>query len=156
MANLEDYDIYANEYLARPVFAGTPLTGQMLEDAAKLAYKNYQVQVPLELALAQGQFETMMGTKGRNPDTNPYNVYEYDDGTHKKYSTIQEGINDYFDLMARRYLSGKTMEDLFVNFVNDEGNRYATDPEYEKKISDQVRYIQKKFEQYGQNQQTRP
>lgn len=137
------YASLAQNYLARAVFEGTPITGQMLSSGAQNAYDKYGVLVPLELALAQAQFETSMGRKGRNPATNPYNVGEYDEGTKLRFDDLVSGVNAYYDLMAKDYLKNQTLDQLLNNFVNYRGSRYASDPEYENKISQQIQFIRK-------------
>jgi len=141
----DSYEYWAQEYLSRPPFEGTPVTGKMLRSAAEKIYKQYGVFVPIDLVLAQGQGETRFGTdaSGRpNYKTNPFNVGETDAGTTKVFPDTAAGVDAYYDLMARRYLPGKTKEDLLTSFVNDKGQRYATDPDYEKKLGAQVNFIQ--------------
>ena len=141
-----DYAAKAQKYLNRPAFHGTPITGKMLADANLNAYNKYGRLTPLHLALAQGQFETKLGTNssGRpNYRSNPYNVGEFDSGTKMKFGNTTEGLQAYFDLMAKDYLRKKTMWNLLDSFTNNRGNRYASDPEYETKIRGQVDYIKK-------------
>lgn len=138
--NWDDYEVKADKYLKR---FKTSMTGKMLRGAGEETYKKTKVQVPLELALSQAQFESMMGTKGRNPLTNPYNVGEFDSGTKLKFKTMDEGVKRYFDLMANDYLRTRTMDDLLTNFVNYQGNRYASNPKYESDLKGQVEYIRK-------------
>jgi flagellum-specific peptidoglycan hydrolase FlgJ len=143
--NWDTYGQQAQSYLNRPIFGGTPLKGSMFSTAAKNTYDKYKINIPIELALSQAQLESSMGRTGRNPTTNPFNVFEYDSGTKKKYNNIQDGVNAYFDLMARRYLNTKTLDELLTSFTNDQGKRYASDPNYEKKLSGQVKFIKKLF-----------
>lgn len=137
----KDYAEKAQQYLNRDVFAGTPITGEMLAKAARETYAKTGKIVPLNLALAQAQFESAMGMKGRNPLTNPYNVGEFDEGTKMSFATTQDGISAYYDLMARDYLNDKSSDDLLKNFVNKRGDRYASNKEYEKGLREQVAYI---------------
>jgi hypothetical protein len=60
-----EYRLRATAYLSRPLFTGTPLTGEMLATCAKLAWQRWRVIIPVELALAQAQLETRLGTGGR-------------------------------------------------------------------------------------------
>jgi hypothetical protein len=136
-----DYAKKAQQYLDRDVFAGTPITGEMLANAARETYAKTGKIVPLNLALAQAQFESAMGQKGRNPLTNPYNVGEFDEGTKQRFKTTQEGVKAYYDLMANDYLKDKSPEDLLKNFVNKDGNRYASNKKYEKGLAEQIAYI---------------
>lgn len=140
-----DYERTAESYLSRPVFAGSPLVGRMFSDAAKRTHAKTGVMVPVELALAQAQIESGMGRKGRNPKTNPFNVGEFDAGTKQTFGTTAEGVQAYFDLMAQDYLKKRDFTELLKNFVNERGNRYASNPQYEKMLQSQVQFIRKKF-----------
>ena len=142
------YAAQAQKYLNRPAFSGSPIDGSMMARGAQNAYYNYNRQVPLDLALAQGQFETKLGTaantSGRpNKKTNPWNVGEYDNGTMLKFPDTMAGVQAYYNLMAKKYLATRTPEQLYKNFVNTAGNRYASDSRYEKKIGDQATFISK-------------
>lgn len=137
----QDYGKKAQQYLDRDVFLGTPITGEMLAKAARDTYAKTGKIIPLNLALAQAQFESAMGMKGRNPLTNPYNVGEFDEGTKQRFNSTQEGISAYYDLMAKDYLNNKTADDLLKNFVNKRGSRYASNKEYEKGLKKQMEYI---------------
>jgi flagellum-specific peptidoglycan hydrolase FlgJ len=143
--NWDSYTKTAKKYLARSQFNGTPLTAEMITKAARTTYEQTGVHVPVELVLAQAQFESHMGTRGRNPATNPFNVGEYDAGTKMRFKDASEGVNAYFNLMAKDYMNGKDMPTLLKNFVNKDGNRYASDPHYEPKLAAQVAFIQKNF-----------
>lgn len=142
-----DWDLYkkqADAYLARDVFSGTPLTGEVLAKSAKKTYEETGKYIPVDFALAQAQRESSMGRKGRSPKNNPYNVGEFDEGTKITFKNMEEGVQAYFNLIANDYLvDGKTTDDLMKNFVNHQGNRYATDTEYETYFQQQVPFIQK-------------
>jgi flagellum-specific peptidoglycan hydrolase FlgJ len=59
-----------------------------------------------------------------------------DSGDDVYYSDVQSSINTYYSLIARNYLGkGKTAADLVQNFVNKNGNRYASAQNYEKVLS---------------------
>ncbi len=140
----KQYKKQADAYLKRDVFTGTPLTGEVLAKSAKKTYEETGKYIPVEFALAQAQRESAMGRKGRSPKNNPYNVGEFDEGTKITFKNMEEGVQAYFDLIANDYLvDGKTTDDLMKNFVNHQGNRYATDTEYETYFQQQVPYIQK-------------
>ena len=138
-----DYARDTQQYLNRPAFEGTPLTGDMMAQAAHNAYQKTMNTVPLELALSQGQFETGMGKQGRNPQTNPFNVGEFDSGTKMTFPNTTAGVQAYYDLMAKDYLRKKQMAELLQSFTNYRNQRYATDPNYEKKIGTQMDFITK-------------
>lgn len=143
----DSYAYWTDDYLNREgaSWAGkSPMNGKMIAQAAKQTYEKYGKMIPIDLMLAQSQIENKFGTDAsgrKNYKTNPFNVGEYDEGTKMVFPDTQAGINAYFDLMARRYLSNNTREGLLQNFVNDKGQRYASDKNYEKKLQAQVNYI---------------
>lgn len=141
----EDYpqwDTYrrqANTYLNRPTFQAngpSPVTGEMLTSSAAKALADTGVMIPVELPLLQGQFEGQYGRFGRaGRQTNPFNVGEFDAGTTQTFGDTQQGTDAYADLIARRYMNdGRTMDDLLNNFVDVDGNRYASNPDYERQM----------------------
>lgn len=143
-----DWDSYKNDaedYLSRDMFKNSPLTAEHLATGAKTAFTQTGIAVPVELALAQGQFESMMGTKGRSPVNNPFNIGEFDEGTKMSFNNTQEGVNAYFRTMANDYLKGSNLDNLMSEFVNMDGNRYASDPDYEDKLSGQIEFIRKRL-----------
>lgn len=137
-----DYEMRADLYLSRPEFKGTPITGAMLSLAAHNAFDSTGILLPVELALAQAQWESGMGLKGRSPVNNPYNVGEYDDGTVLWFNSTFEGIQAYYYLMTRNYLKCKPLKVLFKNFTNCSGYRYAS-ADYEAHVPKQYYYIKR-------------
>lgn len=135
-----DYRVKADKYLKRSIFTGTPLTGSLLSTCARNSYEKTGVLVPVELVLAQAQFESSMGREGRSPKTNPFNIGEWDEKTVKWFNNTFEGTQEYFTLMTNKYLKCKDVNELLFNFTNCSGKRYASG-EYEIHISKQYHYI---------------
>lgn len=135
------------------------VTGQMMAECAKRNFsKGY---VPPELALAQLALE---GGLSSDPSVrprktkNPFNVGNTDSGKNKFFSTVQEGVCAYYDLMTRKYLTGgKTPEDLLGNFVNDKGYRYASgnyEPKLRKIVAGASKISEPLIAKYGSSTST--
>ena len=133
----KNYAIMADAYLSRPIFKGTPLKGEMLSLCARNAYDSTGILLPLELALSQAQYESGMGREGKSPKNNPFNIGEYDSGTVQWFNSTFEGTQAYYYYICKNYLKNKSVDELFVNFVNHNGDRYASIPSYEKNIRGQ-------------------
>jgi peptidoglycan hydrolase-like protein with peptidoglycan-binding domain len=123
------------------------ITGRMLTDGAKMAFTRHHKYVPPELAL--GQLATEGGIGNSNPQStpivtkNPFDVANTETSS-KYFSTVQDGINAYYDLIARKYLgNGKTSNDLIYNFVNKDNQRYAGSQTYENVVASVAKRVNK-------------
>ena len=92
----------------------------------------------LPLLLAQAHLESHFGTTPRARRTNSvFSVGSYDDGRNVyKPSTQDESVENYILTIKKYYLANKTLDELLSNggFVNNRGQRYASDKKYEQKI----------------------
>lgn len=105
--------------------------------------------IDLTFILAQGHIESHFGTKGTAARTNSvFNVGAFDGHSARKqikngygYKHPDYSVEPYLRLLRHNYLyPSKTEFDLMENFVDSEGQRYASNPEYEKLL--QEKYIQ--------------
>ena len=93
----------------------------------------------LFFVIAQAQVESAFATKGLGQKMNSaFNVKAYDGKGSKymdKYHHPDESIEPYIVLIKNDYMGdSKTEMDLMDNYVNFEGKRYATNPDYEAMI----------------------
>lgn len=134
-STFKDYEERARLWLKRPSLKGTPLKGGMMALCARNAFDSTGIFLPIELALAQAKWESDYGRNGRSPINNPYNVGENDSGTTMWFENTFEGVQAYYYYMCKNYLRCRTIDQLFVNFVNCGGKRYASSDAYEYHIS---------------------
>lgn len=147
----EDYEKYSKICDAfiktrKPNFLN--ITGDMMASSAKRAFEKYNKYVPPELAL--GQLAAEGGIGNSNPEVlpiktkNPFNVGNTDDGGKVDHSSVQSGIDAYYNLIAKDYIGkGRTAQDLVYNFVNHRNARYAGAPNYEKVVGSIARDVNK-------------
>ena len=101
-----------------------------------------QYDLDIKFVLAQGQVESQFGTTGMAVKTNSvFNVGAFDSKTYSaingryKYKHPDYSIEPYILLLYKDYIVGKKTElDLLDKYVNKNGKRYATGPNYENKL----------------------
>lgn len=130
-STFKDYNLRANLYLNKPFFKGSPIKPEILTLCARNAYDSTGILLPIELALAQAQWESGMGLEGRSPKNNPYNIGETDNGTVRYFKSTFDGVQAYYYVMCNNYLRCRKTEELLTNFVNCNGKRYAKSETYE-------------------------
>jgi flagellum-specific peptidoglycan hydrolase FlgJ len=101
-----------------------------------------EYNMDLFFVVAQAQVESSFATTGLGHKMNSaFNVKAYDGKGSKhmdKHSHPDESIEPYIKLLKTDYLydvstgETKTEMDLMNNYVNFEGKRYATNPDYER------------------------
>ena len=101
-----------------------------------------EYNMDLFFVIAQAQVESSFATTGLGHKMNSaFNVKAYDGKGSKhmdKHSHPDESIEPYIKLLKNDYLydvstgETKTEMDLMNNYVNFEGKRYATNPDYER------------------------
>ena len=104
--------------------------------------------VDICFVLAQGEVESSFGTKGIASKLNcVFNVGIYDNKTAEqvedkyRFEYPNESIEPYLKLLTTKYLVNKLEHDLMRKFVDINGNRYASDKDYEIKISSKYKSI---------------
>lgn len=105
--------------------------------------------VDICFVLAQGEIESHFGTKGIASKLNcVFNVGIYDNKTSEeieskyRFDCPNESIGPYLNLLNERYLINKTEQDLMKKFVDVNNKRYASDTDYEIKISSKYKLIE--------------
>ena len=106
-----------------------------------------EFSVDIAFVLAQGQIESHYGTIGMASRTNSvFNVYAYDNHKYEdihpngKYPHPDASIRPYLELLTNNYLlygereNQKREVDMFDGYVDKNGNRYASDKDYEAKL----------------------
>ena len=102
-----------------------------------------EYNIDIKFVLAQGHVESHFGTKGMALKTNSvFNVFAYDGKNYSqickkgKYSHPDHSIRPYLELLVNDYMvEGKSEYDLLDEFVNKNGDRYASAQDYERKLN---------------------
>lgn len=115
----------------------TKMTGKMLADAWYETLENYGVDVPVTLALAQAFLESgFCKSKLSIQKNNPYSLRS--GKSYATYSNLETGVKSYYKVIARKYMSCKTIDQLLKNFSTCEGYRYAGNKNYEFTLKNQM------------------
>ena len=107
--------------------------------------------VDLVFVLAQGHVESHFGTRGTARCTNSvFNVGAFDGHSARRqikngygYKHPDHSVEPYLKLLTNNYLNDKTEFDLLESFVNAEGQRYASNPKYEKLMQEKYTQVEK-------------
>lgn len=137
------YAMISDNYIKRRN-PNAKVDGNMLARVAKDTFDRYKRYVPVELALAQLTLEGGLSTDPNAIPIKTKNLFNVGNtGTNTKYlDSVETGVRLYYDLIARNYLNNtQNATDLLTNFVNVNGNRYAGDMDYEKKLRELVTSI---------------
>lgn len=104
--------------------------------------------IDIKFVLAQGEIESHFATKGIGGKlNNVFNVGVFDGLTSSdvksnyKYNYPNESIRPYLELLTSRYLVNKLESDLMDSYVDINGNRYASDTNYESKLKERHTFI---------------
>ena len=116
-------------------------------DALNLIDLCAEYNVDIRFAIAQAHVESHFGTKGTAARTNSiFNVGAYDGYSAAKqikngygYKHPDYSVEPYLKLITTRYLiDGKTEDDLLDNYVDVNGNRYASCTTYESMLKSKI------------------
>ena len=116
-------------------------------DALNLIDLCSKYNVDIRLVLAQGHLESHFGTLGTAARTNSvFNVGAFDGHSASKqikngygYAHPDFSVEPYLILLTTRYLvDGRVEEDLLDNFVDKNGNRYASSTTYEAALKAKI------------------
>lgn len=133
---LKDQLVEVTDFYIQYIGPGSCLNGITLVEACE------KYNIDLKFALAQGHIESHFGTKGIAAKTNSvFNVMSFDGLSAEQiikkgrgYSHPDHSVEPYIKLLTNKYLVDKTEEDMFVEFVNIYGERYASNKNYEKQL----------------------
>ena len=89
--------------------------------------------IDLCFMMSQTKIETGFGTSGAGRESSRRSLFGV---IKKRYSTYDESIEDYCQLLKKSYLvKGRTEQDLMRRYVTGSGYRYAGNPNYEQELS---------------------
>ena len=114
-------------------------TNDILFNIENVVYLCYKYDFDLTLLVSMMQGESHFGTSNRSIKTGSvFSIGQYDNKTVVTYKNQDECFEPYIKIMQRDYLDNgnKSVGSILADgkFVNHMGKRYASDPQYEKKI----------------------
>lgn len=134
-------------YEAKKILGSFPkskITAEDLYQSALKIYDEQQITVPYQLAIAQAITETSLGNSGVGKSrNNPFSI-----NSKKGYlifPTMSDGVLAYYNFIAIKYLSCRTLSQLLNNFSNCNGKRYASDKTYEAKLKKKIKILLRKI-----------
>ena len=95
--------------------------------------------IDIMFMVAQTQIETTFGMLGAGRESSRRSLFGV---AIRKYDTYENAINDYCKILKKSYLTkGRTEQHLMENYVTKGGGRYAKDPNYEARLRQTYKYI---------------
>jgi uncharacterized FlgJ-related protein len=111
-----------------------------LYQSAQQVYNKSGIIVPYKLVISQAIIETSLGNAGVGKSrNNPFSLNSK--LGYKRYTSIQDGILDYYFYITNNYLCCKSVDELLNNFKNCRGKRYAVSRSYETKLRKKYRLL---------------
>lgn len=104
----------------------SPLTPEYVVDVC------LEEEIDITFVLSQGLYESHLGTRGASKKTySVWGVGAYDNGKHISYESPDDSLQPYIRVLKGNYLSGKTQDELMMDFSDSLGRRYSSNPNYE-------------------------
>ena len=136
--NILNKEKLVKEYISNILSKHGKTLSDLRFNTDNLVLASYQYDYDLPLLLAQLQMESHFGTTKRAQRTNSmFSIGAYDDGRDVvKYADQDSSIIPFIKIIKRDYLMNgkKDIDQLLQNFVNHNGNRYASNPKYERDL----------------------
>lgn len=140
-----DYDLFQRKVKAlkreidRVLAYKNKSTDDIKFDIENVVYLCYKYDFDLTLLTAMMQGESHFGTSKRATETGSViSIGQHDDRTVVTYPSQDACFEPYIKIVQNDYLDNgnKSVDDILADgkFVNYQGNRYASNPNYEKNI----------------------
>ena len=110
---------------------------------------NYEIDICF--IMGQTQIETNFGVAGVGKESSRRSLFGV---IKKKYHSYDAAIEDYSKLLKKSYLvKGRTEQDLMKNYITGSGYRYASDKDYEVRLTRTYNKIKNSTKIYELQQQ---